>query len=122
MKVFISHSTQYNFMDELYEPIRNAESLLMHEFFFPHDTNVIFNTKGAIQNVFEVILAEVSLPSTGQGIELGWANDKDKKIICIYKTGSKISHSLNEITDNIIEYSGAQDMITKITSALTTLS
>ncbi len=118
MKVFVSHSKNFNFKDELYEPIRESNLVSEHEFFFPHDTDVIFNTKGAIQNVYEVILAEVSFPSTGQGIELGWAEDKNKKIICIYKTGSKPANSLKEISKSILEYSDSQDMINKIASAL----
>lgn len=118
MKVFVSHATSFNFKDELYKPIKESDLFSKHEFFFPHETDVIFDTKGAIQNVFDVVLAEVSFPSTGQGIELGWAEDKNKKVICVYKTGTKPSGSLKIITDTILEYSDTSDLISKLSSVL----
>jgi len=69
----------------------------------------------------DVIVAEVSYPSTGQGIELGWATVFEKPIICIFKKDHKYSHSLNFITNQFIEYSNADELISKLTDKLDAL-
>ena len=38
------------------------------------------------------------------GIELGWANMFDIPIVCIYKKGSVLSRSLEEVCGEMIEY------------------
>lgn len=118
MKIFVSHSSNFDFKNELYRPLRESDLSKKHEFFFPHDTDIIFNTKEAIQNVYDMVLAEVSFPSTGMGIEMGWANDAKKKILCIYKKGSKYSSSLNEVSENFMEYTDNKDLIDKLKSNL----
>jgi hypothetical protein len=61
-----------------------------------------------------MVLAEVSNPATGQGIELAWANANNIPIVCVFKKGADISGSLKFITDKIIEYENSNDMIEKI--------
>jgi len=61
-----------------------------------------------------LLIAEVSLPATGQGIELGWADYAKTSILCIYKKGIQISSSLKFITDNFIEYENEENMISQI--------
>jgi hypothetical protein len=59
-------------------------------------------------------LAEVSYPSTGLGIELGFAYLYKKKIICIYKSWVKISSSLKNICEDFIEYVDLEDLSFKL--------
>jgi hypothetical protein len=65
-----------------------------------------------------MVVAEVSLPSTGQGIELGLASASGVPIACFYKTGTRPSNSLHFVTDIIIEYSDAQDFVKKLQTHL----
>jgi hypothetical protein len=113
MKIFISHSTRFNFQDELYKPLKESEFAKKHELIFPHDEGGETNTKDVIRDC-DLVVAEVSIPSLGQGIELGWANGSYVTIICFYKSGSKVSDSLKYITDTIFEYSSMDVMIAKI--------
>jgi len=86
----------------------------LHNFFFPHEIgNKIINTKQIISS-YDLLIAEVSLPATGQGIELGWADYAKTSILCIYKKGIQISSSLKFITDNFIEYENEENMISQI--------
>ena len=62
----------------------------------------------------DIIIAEVSYPSTGQGIELGWADVFKIPIICIYKEGYKYSGSINKLTEKFIVYKNSQDLIKKL--------
>lgn len=114
MKIYISHSTKYDFKNELYAPLKTAR--LVAQFILPHQesetlypSKELFLSKGC-----DKVFAEVSYPSTGQGIELGWANSITIPIICIYKKGSKYSSSLQEVTQDFIEYNDSSDLIEKI--------
>ena len=113
MKIYISHSTKYNFIDKLYNPIKKSSLYKNNIFFFPHDNNDIINTKDIIKT-FDLIIADISFPSVGQGIELGWADYTNTPILCIYKKGKEISSSLKFITNLFIEYNDEKDMIKKL--------
>ena len=114
MKIFISHSTKFNFQDELYKPLKESELAKKHEFIFPHDeVNKDVLTKDIIRDC-DLVVAEVSYPSMGEGIELGWANGSYVTIVCFYKPSSEVSDSLKYVTDNIFEYSTSDVMIAKI--------
>ena len=101
MNISISHSTNFDFEKELYEPILNSNRLKKHTFFLPEDR--VKNTREIIKNC-DIMIADVSYPSTGTGIEIGWASGIDKPIYCIYKQGCSYSFSLKFITENFYEY------------------
>ena len=66
----------------------------------------------------DLLIVEVSFPSTGQGIEIGWASTLKVPILCIYKNGNKISGSLKYITDDFITYIDSNDLVAKISGFL----
>lgn len=114
MKIYISHSSKYDYINKIYNPIKNSELVKTNTFFLPHeDKSKIVNTKDIISN-YDLVIAEVSLPATGQGIELGWADYAKTPILCIYKKGTDISSSLKFITKQFIEYENIEDMMKKI--------
>jgi len=117
MKIYICHSTNFDFKKELYEPIKNS-SLSKHEIIFPHEQGSDFTNSKEIISTCDLIIAEVSHPSTGVGIELGWADKDKKRIILTYKKGSIISKSVNTVSDEMIEYEGEEDLIEKISNTL----
>lgn len=118
MNIYVSHSSSYDYINKIYNPIIKSELSKTNTFFLPHeDKNKIVNTKDIIAS-YDLVIAEVSLPTTGQGIELGWASYAKTPILCIYKKGSKISSSLKFITTDFIEYENAEDMIEKISAFL----
>lgn len=112
MNIYISHSSKYDYIAKIYEPIKNSELSKTNNFFLPHE-NKIINTKDIISS-YDLVIAEVSLPTTGQGIELGWADYSKIPILCIYEKGANISSSLKLITNQFIEYENIEDMIIKI--------
>lgn len=114
MKIYISHSSKYDYINKIYNPIKKSNLNQENTFFFPHDdNNKVINTKDVISK-YDLIIAEVSLPTTGQGIELGWADYAKTPILCIYEKGAQISSSLKFITSDFIEYENDIDMINKI--------
>ena len=114
MKIYVCHFKNFDYQNELYKPLKEAK--LPVEFIFPHvfgkepfKSKELFESHGC-----ECVLAEVSTPSTGQGIELGWADIYGVPISCFYKTGLRPSNSLTVITDKIIEYGDSKDLVNKL--------
>ncbi len=117
MKIYVSHSRELDFVNELYKPIRESELNDQHEFFLPHENDWSVNFKEILKDL-DLVVAEVSFPSTGEGIELGWAEMMDVPIVCIYKEGAKISGSLKYICKTFISYADSKDLIQKLAAHL----
>ena len=61
MKIQVGHSRDFDFVKELYEPIKKAIFFTDHEFIFPHDGREI-DSKETLKNI-DIFIAEVSYPS-----------------------------------------------------------
>ncbi len=112
MKVFISHSNHFDFKNQLYLPLRKSQLNSRHQIFLPEEDGKI-NTKETIKNS-DLLVAEVSLPSIGLGVEIGWADSFNIPIVCIYKDGKSFSSSLKFLTNKFISYKNEDDMIVKL--------
>ncbi|MDP2860518.1 MAG: hypothetical protein Q8N98_02280 [bacterium] len=117
MKIYIAHSNNFDYKNELYVPLRKSPLSSRHEIFLPYENDKFVNTKEIIKRS-DAVIAEVSYPSTGEGIELGWADDFGITILCLYKEGTKLSRSLKAITDKVVSYFDDKDMLNKIESFL----
>ena len=113
MKIYVSHSKDFDFEKELYEPLRSSELAKKHEFFFPHDNGQRMNVRDILESC-NLVLAEVSRPATGQGIELGWANAAKVPILCVSKMGVKTSGSLSFITNDFLSYADPEDLVKQL--------
>ncbi len=110
MKIYFGHSKNFDYKNELYKPIRESILNEKHEIIFPHETDEFFNSKDRIKNS-DLMIAEVSYPATGLGIELGRAEMFGTLVLCVYRKGTKISGSLKVVTKDFIEYSDAGDLV-----------
>lgn len=118
MNIYISHSGAYDYKNELYKPLQESELSKTHHFFLPHEPeNIDTNAEQELQQT-DVLVAEVSLPSTGQGIELAQAKAAGVPVICFYRKGSKPSSSLRFVTDKLIQYEDTDDLLAKLQSML----
>ncbi len=117
MRLYLTHSTSFDYQNELYEPLKQSV-VLKHSVFFPHDNGNAAKKSKDIIPQSDYVLAEVSHPSTGQGIELGWADAAGVPIVCFHRAGSRVSGSLRFISQTFIEYSSTADMTEKLTSWL----
>ena len=118
MNIYISHSGNYDYENELYEPIKESELSASHRFFLPHEPeNLDTDAKTELEHT-DILVAEASYPSTGQGIELAQAEAAGVPIVCFYKEGAKPSGSLRFVTSEIIEYKDTEDMFTKLSARL----
>ncbi len=112
MKIYVCHSTAFDYKTELYEPLKSHFGA-SHDLVLPHEAESDFHSKTVI-NSSDLILAEVSYPSTGQGIELAWANINNIPIICLHKTDTAYSKSLRLISKKFIPYKNTPDLLAKI--------
>lgn len=113
MNIYFPHSKQLEYED-YYAAIRNSSLLSKHTCFLPYEKNNIpENSKPLIEKA-DIVIAEVSYPGTGLGIELGWAECMNKKIVCVYMDGYSPARSLNIVSQDFISYKDFADLIKKL--------
>lgn len=117
MKIYIGHSTGFDYIKELYEPIKQSDLFSEHEFIFPHDRSVDDQNDKSFYQTIDLMIAEVSYPSTGLGVELGWVEDLGKKIVCIYKSDTKPSGAIRTVCSDIWSYADSEELISLIKEA-----
>ena len=111
MKIYIAHSKDFDYKNELYLPIRNDKELKKLEIILPHEiSNISSNTRDFYRSI-DLFIAECSYPAVGMGIELGWVSDDNIPIYCIHKKGIRTSNSIKAVTSNIYEYNDKNDML-----------
>ncbi len=115
MKIYVSHSRGFDFKKKLYPALEHA--LRSHRLTIPYKDGVFVDSKKDISNS-DLVIAEVSMPSTGVGIELGWANLFQVKILAIHKKGTKVPESVKLIAKQVLSYSNSQDLATKIATEI----
>jgi hypothetical protein len=120
MKIFVAHASNFNFQDKIYTPIRSSSLNSEFEFILPHEGGRREVTKELIKEAGAIVV-DVSRPSTGAGIEMGWANAFSVPIICIYEKGSAVSKSVAYLAKAIIEYENPEDLIRKLSEELHSL-
>ena len=89
-------------------------------FIFPHDeSGESYDTKAlfAVKQC-DLVIAEVSEPATGQGLELGWADVFGIPIVCLYQKDVHISSSLRLVSKALLQYKDTKDMIQKMQEAV----
>jgi len=117
MNIFLSHSIKSEYQKELYLPLKKSELIEQHQIFFPHDQEIVVNTREIIEKS-DLVLAEVSISATGQGIELGWANSAGVPIICFYKEGIIPAGSIKFIASKLFSYKNSEDLISQISVSI----
>ncbi|MBI4023054.1 hypothetical protein HY375_02730 [Candidatus Berkelbacteria bacterium] len=116
MRIYVSHPSSIPCVDELYLPLEAIEG---HDFLFPHGPDLEkVHTKAVIDGV-DLVLAEVSAPSTGQGIELGWADAAGVPVVAIHKEGVSPSRSIRRVTDQVRTYRDRDELVQQVRELLT---
>lgn len=112
MKIYVGHSSSLDFKQELYRPLRKSKIDEKHDIVLPHeDSDKLFDSKRHLRTECDLMVAEVSYPSIGLGIELGWADQFGVSVLCVYKEGSEVSSSLKAISEDIVSYTDVRDLV-----------
>ena len=120
MTIYISHPTTIDYKNDLYHMIRSSELNSRYEFILPHESSSKqYNTKELFASgKCDLVIAECSAASTGQGIELGWANVFNIPIIAFYQKDQKPSGAVKVVANQVKDYSDRMDLIMKISKYL----
>ena len=122
MKIYLVHSSKYNFREELYKPLQNSDLNKKHEIIYLYDrTDEPGSTKDLIKSC-DLVVAEVSANSIACGIEIGWADSLDIPIIFIHKSDIEPSKFLPLLSTNIISYVGSEDLVDSLKKMIGKLS
>ena len=118
MKILVAHASNYDYRTELYEPLKQSAIAEKHTFIFPHDEgNAEIETTSHIPDT-DLMIAEVSYPSTGAGIEIGLVQAAHIQTLFVYKAGTTPSSALKFIKGKLIEYTDASDLVSKVEEEL----
>jgi nucleoside 2-deoxyribosyltransferase len=118
MKIFVAHSSDIDFETKLYVPLRESVLNSDHEILLPQESGSKDEITREMINGCDVLVADVSRPSLGTGIEIGWADAASVPVIAIFEEGSKVSFSIDNAVTDRFEYSDAQDLINKLETTL----
>lgn len=104
MKIYVGHATSFDYKEQLYKPILESVLYQQHQFILPHREGAEpFNSKEIIKSS-DLFLAEVSYPSTGLGIELGWAEIFGVPVFAIYQEQYKPSSAIKIVARKVVTY------------------
>lgn len=125
MEIYLGHSTNFDFGNQLYELIKDTHFAEQHNIVLPHeDSDELFDSYTFFKDNCDLFIAEVSRPSTGLGIELGWADELDVPIMCIHRQSTNPTGALVAVTDdeNIHGYKNGEHLIEILEQELDNLS
>lgn len=111
--IYFGHSKDIDYQ-ELYLQLEEIDKKSNLNFILPHKLNEYNENAREFYKTIDLFIAEVSLPATGLGIELGWVYDDNIPIVAIYKNGSKVSNSIKSVTNVFIVYEDINDFKNKI--------
>lgn len=120
MKIFVAHASAFDYKKKLYEPLRDSALNAEHEILLPEEAGETWNTKEVIESA-DAFLLDASLPSTGAGIEAGWAHAAGVPIVVIHEKGSVPSSVVSYIAASEFVYDDADDLIAKLSGTLSGL-
>jgi hypothetical protein len=118
-KVYVSHSKDFDFKNELYKVLRESSLNPKYQFFLPHEnSDELASSKEFFKNECDVLVVEASYPKIGVGIEVGWADAFDVPLIVLIRKDFKLSASLKFIAKEIITYSSNEEMLLNLEKSL----
>ncbi|AJD93485.1 hypothetical protein JMA_41680 (plasmid) [Jeotgalibacillus malaysiensis] len=110
MNIYVGHSKQMNYKEELYPVLKKIGDEMGVRFILPHDESLELYPSKEVLPTCDYMLADISLPALGLGIEIGWANMMDIPVFFIHKSDSELSHSVKAVSQNIRQYDSIDDL------------
>lgn len=119
--IYISHPNSIDFRAALYEPLRRSSLAQTCRLVLPHEVHddpAAFPTKQIIAEQVDLMVVEASAPSTGSGLELGWADANDVPIVAVHQPGTRVSRSVKMVAADVHEYRNGRDLAATIAAAV----
>lgn len=113
-KWFISHpSGAYRHTPVFFDAIEqfSQEEKNKVEMILPRDEQGEHNNTKMLIEEADLVIAEVSIASTGSGIELGWASAAGKDIVIFHQGAEVASPALQFVTQKMHSYITEDDIV-----------
>jgi len=112
-RIYIAHSRdeRLRYKEELYTPLKSFYE--NHEVVVPHGEGPYIDSEVFLPTC-SLMIAEVSYPSTGLGMELIWARSANVPVLCIHKSECQVSSSVTNKFSDFISYKNLSEMVQKI--------
>jgi hypothetical protein len=120
VKIYISHAEDFDY-EKLYEAIHDSTLYDQYQFFLPRESQNIGLKPQDVLKGTDLLVAEVSHPSTSQGIELGLAAAAGVPIICFYRELAQPPDLLQFVTKHIDPYTDADGLLRQLQYAVSTM-
>lgn len=117
-KVYVSHSSNFDFTSELYQPLKLSNLVNKFDFILPHDGQPYQSGAKDLIKTCAKVVAEISFPSTGSGIEIGWADAFEIPLIILHNNNVTPSRYYYDLAENVLSYGSVEEMITKLADVL----
>ncbi len=118
MKIYIGHPSSIDFESNLYGPLLRSNIADEHHLVLPHENSEEpFNSKSFLSGDADLFVAETSKPSTGLGIELGWAETYGVPVVCVHRSAVEPSSSLKVVAENVVPYDGLEELVEVVSDA-----
>ena len=109
-KIYLAHSSKFDFKNELYKPIKDSNLGEKYDFIYLLDNpDFLPNTKNLIKS-YSLVIAEISYPSTGAGIEIGWTDAFNIPIIFIHNELYNPPQYLKTMSPHILKYNNSNEI------------
>lgn len=96
---------------DFYDLVRQSSVYANHDCIFPHETDENSWNDRAFYQTIDLFVAEISHPSTGLGIELGWASEAGCKIVCVHKADVSPSAAIRSVCQDVMAYKNHDELI-----------
>ena len=103
MKIYVAHATSFDHKP-LYQALKTSPFWQHHTFILPHENSQDGMFSKSIIATCDLLIAEVSTPSLGTGIEIGWADAAGVPVACMYRKGTTPSGALKHLRCQLKEY------------------
>ncbi len=118
MKIYVTHSKDFEYAEKLYKPIRESGFSKEHEITLPYEHGTPYSSSKDKIKECHLLIAEVSKSSTGSGIEIGWADMLSKPVVAYYQNGTTVSNSLKFATKELLSYGNSEELLAHIGAAI----
>jgi len=118
MKLYVGHASSIDFEEKLYNPLKDTSLAENHDLVFPHENSQEpFDSKSFLSGDADLFVAETSKPSTGLGIELGWAETYGVPVVCVHRSAVEPSSSLKVVAENVVPYDSQEELVEVVSDA-----
>lgn len=117
MRLYLAYPRTFALATELENFLKNSNFGV--EIIFPHEKHKQMMTPKDLLRDSDMMVAEVSDPALGVGIEMGFASAFDVPVYCFFRKGVVPSPSLPLVADEVMMYANKEELFHRLRLIIT---